>query len=658
MSGQLLITFYFVSSMKHFFIVALFFIAALGAGAQQPSVNLSSPSGKVRVTAFVNGQGQPKYSVYLGNELVLQPSSLGVVQPDADFSEKLSVAGTTPVQKVQDRYQLFAGKKTAVVYTANRQVLQLRNSAGRQMNIEFQVSDDGVAFRYHLPAQSGALQTIESEKTSFAFAPQAKAWLQPMSVAKTGFESTNPSYEEHYQQGIAAGTPAPNKAGWVYPALFQTGDHWVLISEAGLDTGYCATRLDSASNGGEYKVAFPDPREVIAPNGLLPRSSGELYSPWRVIVAGSLGTIVHATLGTDVAAPAIAMNTAFVQPGKASWSWINSKDDFITYDEQKKYIDFAADMKWQYCLIDVNWDQKIGYEKIGELARYGAQKNVGLILWYNSAGDWNTVKYTPRNKMLTHESRMEEFGRIKAMGVRGLKIDFFGGDGQSNIVYYHNILKDAAEAGLMVNFHGATLPRGWQRTYPNLVTVEAIKGFEFVTFSQYDADREATHAAMLPFTRNAFDPMDFTPMNLNQIYTRVKRRTTPAFELATTVIFLSGIQHFAESPEGMAKMPLFVKDYLRQLPGSWDEVRFLDGFPGKFVVLARRKGNRWYLAGLNSEAGKREIRLPLAQFGKKKGKLITDSGNDQFLKEAAWSTVPATQTLTLMPSGGFVLVLE
>lgn len=628
------------------------------ANAQKPSIELSSPSGKVKITAFVNEKGQPKYSVYLNNELVLQPSALGLVRPDADFATGLSVAGTTQPQKVQDRYQLFAGKKTAANYIANRQVLQLRNSTGGQMNIEFQVSDDGVAFRYHLPAKGGTMQTIEAEKTSFLFPAQTKAWLQPMSVAKTGWESTNPSYEEHYRQGIAAGTPAPNAAGWVYPALFQTGNNWVLISEAGLDSAYCGTRLDSASAGGEYRVAFPDPREVIAENGLLPRSSVALYSPWRVIVVGSLATIVHSTLGTDVAAPAIKMNTAFVKPGKASWSWINSKDDFIIYDEQKKYIDFAADMKWQYCLIDVNWDQKIGYEKIAELSRYAAQKGVGLILWYNSAGPWNTVKYTPKDKLLTHESRMQEFNRIKSMGISGVKIDFFGGDGQSNIKYYHEILKDAAAAGIMVNFHGATLPRGWQRTYPNLVTVEAVKGFEFITFSQYDADQEATHSTMLPFTRNAFDPMDFTPMNLNRIYTNVKRRTTPGFELATTVIFLSGIQHFAESPEGMAQMPLFVKDYLRQLPGSWDEVRFLDGFPGKFVVLARRKGNRWYLAGLNSETGDKEIRLPLAQFGKKKGQLITDAGNDQFLQQTALPDGASEHLLTLKPASGFVLVLE
>lgn len=626
--------------------------------AQKPALSLASPDGKVVVQAFVNEEGQPKYSIQRGGTTVLQPSSLGLVRSDADFSKGLKVTGTSALQKVEDRYTLYTGKRVQNDYRANRRVLQLRNAEGQQMNIEFQASNDGIVFRYVFPGNSADEKQVLQEQTSFYLPRGSKAWLQPMQIAKTGFEKTNPAYEDHYQQAIEVGKPAPHAAGWVFPALFQTGDNWLLISEAGLDTAYCATRLDSASNGGEYRIAFPDKREVMGDGRLLPQGKLPFATPWRVVAVGSLATIAESTLGTDVAAPTIKQDFSFVKPGKSSWSWINSKDDFITYEEQKKYIDFAADMNWEYCLIDVNWDRKIGYEKIAELARYAAGKNVSLILWYNSAGDWNTVPYTPKDRLLTHESRMEEFTRIRKMGIGGVKIDFFGGDGLSVIKYYHEIMKDAAAAGLMVNFHGATLPRGWQRTYPNLVSVEAVKGFEFITFNQSDADREATHAAMLPFTRNAFDPMDFTPMNLNQIYTQVKRRTTPAFELATTVLFLSGVQHFAESPDGMAKMPVFVKDYLRQLPATWDEVRFLDGFPGKFVILARRKGNRWYLAGLNGEAVDKSVSLSLKQFGKKGGQLITDSGDDQFFKEEKLAALPAELKLTMKPNGGFVLVLE
>ncbi len=220
---------------------------------------------------------------------------------------------------------------------------------------------------------------------------------------------------------------------------------------------------------------------------------------------------------------------------------------------------------------------------------YARAKDVGILLWYNSAGDWNTTPQTPRNLMLTHESRMREFERLREMGVAGLKIDFFGGDGQSLIGYYHDILEDAEPYGLLINFHGATLPRGWQRTYPHLMTMEAIKGLEYITFEQENADEEPTHAAMLPFTRNVFDPMDFTPVVLDHINNRIERRTTSAFELALSVLFTSGIQHYAEIPEGMAKAPVYVRDFLKGVPSVWDDTRFIDGYPGKFVVIARQR---------------------------------------------------------------------
>ena len=390
----------------------------------------------------------------------------------------------------------------------------------------------------------------------------------------------------------------------------------------------------------------------------MPKSQLPFYSPWRVITIGSLKTIVESTLGADVAKPSIKMNTSFVKPGKSSWSWIMSKDDSIIYSEQIRYIDFAAKMNWQYCLVDAAWDQKIGYDKIKELASYAKSKNVGLLLWYNSSGDWNTVKYTPKSKLLTHDDRTREFARLKEMGIKGVKIDFFGGDGQSVIKYYIDILKDAAQFQLLVNFHGSTMPRGWQRTYLNLLTMEAIKGFEFVTFSQPDADAEPNHAAMLPFTRNAFDPMDFTPMNLYKIETtRVKRKTTSAFELATSVIFLSGIQHFAESPAGMQHVPEYVQKFLMELPVRWDDVKFIDGYPGKFVALARKAGNKWYIACINGENVERSIDLNLSAFKKQKGLLITD-GTEPLTFRTEKIDPGFKANFVLKPNGGLVIVLE
>ncbi len=336
------------------------------------------------------------------------------------------------------------------------------------------------------------------------------------------------------------------------------------------------------------------------------------------------------------------------------------KDGSITYDIQKQYIDMAAVMKWQYCLVDVNWDRRIGYEKMANLARYADSQQVKLILWYNSAGDWNTVDfYTPRNKMLTKASRVAEFTKLKEMGIAGIKVDFFGGDGQSMMKYYTDILEDAAKYEISVNFHGSTYPRGWARTYPNLVTMEAIKGEEFITFNQADADLQPTHCAMLPFTRNLFDPMDFTPVNLSGIR-GIKRRTTGGFEMALSVLFLSGIQHYAESAQGIQKQADFTRKFLQDLPDTWDETHFIDGYPGKFVVLARRSGKVWYIAGIHAEAGNRTLSYPLSLLPKglgKKAMLITDNADGSALEQR---NIDLSKGLnfSLLTNGGFVMRVE
>ena len=321
------------------------------------------------------------------------------------------------------------------------------------------------------------------------------------------------------------------------------------------------------------------------------------------------------------------------------------------FEVQKRFIDYAADMRWSYTLVDADWDRKIGDAKMKELADHAKTRGVGLLAWYNSSGAWNDTEYSPKSALLTKEARAKEFARVKAIGIKGLKVDFFGGDGASSIAYYVDILKETAAAGLLLNFHGATLPRGWSRTYPNLLTVEAVKGFEFATFTQEDQDKVVRHAAMLPFARNLFDPMDFTPVVFHDI-PNIKRATRNGFELAQSVVFLSGIQHYAETPEGMATVPASVKGFLRELPRHWDEVRFLDGEPGRFVVLARRAGNQWFVAGLNADDTPREIQLDLNWLGQRQGQLITDGAGEREFAEGNLSA-PAAR-LTLAPHGGFV----
>ena len=354
-----------------------------------------------------------------------------------------------------------------------------------------------------------------------------------------------------------------------------------------------------------------------------------------------------------MAEPAIAIDESIIKPGPASWSWAILKDNSITYDIQKEFIDFASEMNWPYCLIDVNWDTTIGYDAIQELVDYGKTKNVGLILWYNSAGDWNDVTYHPKDLLTTSEGRNQEFSRIQEMGIKGVKVDFFGGDGQSVINYYHDMLVDAAKYNLLVNFHGTTLPRGWHRTYPNLMTMESIKGFEFITFEQSNADLGPEHCAIIPFSRNAYDPMDFTPMNLTGI-PNIERRFSPAFELALPVLFLSGIQHMAETPEMLKKVPDYVIDYLKDIPTDWEDSKFLAGYPGKFVVVARLKNQTWHVVGINATEDTIELNLDLTFIDQKKGYLITD-GNENGFNKRSLEISGSVTNISLASKGGVVM---
>jgi alpha-glucosidase len=621
---------------------------------------LASPDGRIVVDFHLNTDGAPRYAIQLDNHPALQESRLGLLRDDADFSRGLQFVTASRTERVRDKYEILTSKRRLNDYRANRKVFHLQTTAGQKLDIIFQVSNDGVAFRYLFPETNAAIHRLTEEVSSFHFLPETRAWLQPMSVAKTGWSQVNPCYEEFYQKEIPIGTPSTLGAGWVYPALFRSSNTWLLVSEGSLPRNYCGTRLRSESPDGEYSVDFPDPREIF-PGGLVnPESSLPWLTPWRIIVVGSLQTVAESTLGIDLADPPAYRMSPNVKPGKASWSWPLLGDDQTKYDTQKRFIDYAGDMGWRYCLIDGLWDKQIGWDKTADLVKYARGKNVSILLWYNSAGDWCSAPQTPRGKMLTHESRLAEFDKLKAMGVAGLKIDFFGGDGQSMIDYYLDILRDAAPYGFAMNFHGATLPRGWQRTYPNLMTMEAIKGMEYVTFEQANADQEPTHAAMLPFTRNVFDPMDFTPMALDRVNNRIQRRTTSAFELALPVLFTSGITHYAEITEGMAKAPDYVREFIKGIPSVWDDTKFITGEPGKFVVLARQGDGRWYLAGINGETTATKLTLDLSRLRVRSGTLITDGagGNLSFRQEAIHLPKDKKLEVTLSSHGGFVVVLK
>jgi alpha-glucosidase len=624
----------------------------------QDTYNVLSPDENIKVELMLNAAGEPIYSVKYIDSTILLMSRLGLILADNDFTIGLKAKQVFPVENVTDKYTLFSEKKSNCLYHANKLKISFTNTKGSAIAIVFQVSNDGVAFRYELEGKNVEIKQVKEEITTFHFPLWARAWLHPHTDAHTGWNFDQPSYEENYMQDIPIVTKAPFKAGWSFPALFKSGGSWVLVTEADVDRNYCGSRLSAESPDGEYAITFPQELErTDSLAAVLPESVLPWNSPWRVILIGkTLAPIVESTLVTDVSAPCRIADTSFIKPGKSSWSWVIYKDDSTIYSTQKRFIDYASQMNWQYCLIDAYWDKNIGYEKIKELIDYGKKKNVGIILWYNSAGSWNTTPLTPRDLMFDSKIRQKEFEKISKMGVVGVKVDFWGGDGQSMIAYYHDLIEDAAKYKLLVNCHGATVTRGWTRTYPNLVSMEAVKGFEFVTFEQSNADLQPNHCCILPFTRNVVGPMDFTPVCFSEV-PNIKRITTNGFELALSVIFQSGIQHYAEVPEGMAKQPDYVINFMKNVPSCWDDIKFIDGYPGKFTVVARKGNGKWYIAGINGEVLEHEVDIDLSLLGNLNGgKLITDGGDKRTFE---YQKITGTKfKIHLKPLGGFVFVAE
>jgi hypothetical protein len=482
----------------------------------------------------------------------------------------------------------------------------------------------------------------------------------PMDDPESGWMGVNPAYEAHYVMDAAVGEPSPTGVGWAFPGLFHVPDvGWTLVTEAGMDGSYVASRL-RAEGDGRYRIGWPEPGEGTgADDPVEPSFSLPFASPWRVIIVGSeLAPIVESTLVTDVSAPSVLEETGFVQPGKAAWSWLPLKDDFTVLDVQKDFIDMAAEEGYAYTLVDALWDQQIGYDGIEELVAYGEQRGVGILLWYNTNGRYNDAPQTPRDRLWDRAVRRQEFQRLREMGVRGIKADFFGGDKQSVIRHYLDIIEDAAESHLMVNVHGATLPRGWSRTHPNFMTAEAVRGYESITFGQADADLAPSHSAMLPFARNVVGPMDFTPTMFTERVGTSIRRTSDAFDLAMNVVFESGLQHLGVTPESLERVPDYVREYLSEVPVAWDETRFLEGWPGEYVVLARRRGDRWYVAGINGSEAARTVELDLAFAGAvKEGHVIADGDDGRSVRRSPIQAGAAAVRVEMRGYGGFTAVV-
>ena len=569
--------------------------------------------------------GRPSYSVSYDNVLFLKPSPLGMIANIGDFSSGMSLEKNVSTNKIDETYELASIKQSKVRYVANEAVFSFTQQGKTIYDVIFRISNNDVAFKYKMYPQGETLScVVKQEVTGFAFPDGTTTFLCPQSKPMGGFARTSPSYETSYTADDAAGKNGWGE-GYTFPCLFRNGDNgWVLVSETGVNGGYCASRL-LGHKGGVYTIGFPQEGEANGNGTVSPGIALPGETPWRTITVGkTLAPIVETTVPFDVVKPLYPAKGEYTY-GRGSWSWIIGMDGSTNYKEQLRYIDFSAAMGYQSVLVDALWDKQIGREKIEELAKYGKDKGVALYLWYNSNGYWNDAPQTPRGIMDNAIARRKEMKWMQSIGIRGIKVDFFGGDKQMTMQLYEDILSDANEYGLLVIFHGCTLPRGWERMYPNFASSEAVLASENLHFSQGSCDNEAFNATLHPFIRNTVGSMDFGGSALNKYYNadnapRGSRRvTSDVYALATAVLFQSPVQHFALAPNNLTDAPSWAIDFMKEVPTAWDEVRFIDGYPGKYVILARRHGDKWYIAGVNAqkETLKLKVNLPMFSNGEK-----------------------------------------
>jgi len=590
---------------------------------------------------------------------MLENSPLGLITNEGEFSTGFTFVdrktGAIDKHYTQDRI-----KHSQIHYKANTITCTFQDSRGMQISVTFQVSNNDIAFRYELPIWGERRAcVVTKEATGFRFPSYTTTFLSPMSTPMGGFARTTPSYESTYTADAPLDR-ARSREGYVFPGLFRVGDSgWVLLSETGVRSLYCASHLSRWENG-LFTIEYPN----LAQNNGFGSSGAQIglpgVTPWRTITVGeTLNPIVETTIPFDVVEPLYEPSKQF-EFGRSTWSWIIWQDNSMNYDDQMIFIDLAAELGWEFILIDAMWDTNLGYDGVEELIRYARSKGVGVFLWYNTNGGFNDAPQGPHNRMNTSIARKQEMKWLKEVGVKGIKVDFLGGDKQETMRLYEDILSDANDYGLMVNFHGSTLPRGWERMFPNYVGSEAVLASEMLIFNQHTRDNEAFYATLHPFIRNTVGIMEYGGVLLNKYLVksnrdRNKRLTTDAFQIATAVLFQSPVQMFALTPNNLTDVPSFLIDFMKEIHTTWDETVLIDGYPGKYAVLARRHGTTWYVAGVNAEKEPLKVKVNLPMFAGKKVKLYGDDENKEpYFKEIDIANNGDFE-ITMQSGGGFVL---
>ncbi len=650
---------------------------------------VASPDGKLIVTINDN-EGCATYAVALDGKQVILPSALGFTANFGDFAQGLHITGTS-TRQIDKSYEMRQVKQSQMHYRASQLDVEVENAKQQKMTIQFAVSDHDVAIRYLIPRQKNdnpKCAVIEREATAFRLPQGTTTFLTPQSNPMIGWERTKPSYEEGYRADAPMSDRSLYGQGYTFPCLFrlpaaaglsaaksqqakrsqqpETGG-WLLISETGVSSQYCGSHLSDYDPRQGYTIAYPMPGEN---NGLGSASPGIALpgaTPWRTITVGqTLKPIVETTIAYDLVDPLYEPSQHY-EYGRYTWSWLVWQDNSINWDDQVRFIDLASAMGYEFCLVDNWWDQNIGRERMAKLSEYARGKGVSLMLWYNSNGFENDAPQTPRDCMSTSMARDREMAWLRSIGVKGIKVDFFGGDKQETMKLYEDILYDANRYGIQCIFHGCTLPRGWERMYPNYVSSEAVLASENVFFNEDAARRQPFDLTMHPFCRNAVGTMDWGGVIMNRYLSkdnksRHSRKTTNVFEMASGITNQAAVQCIAMQPNNLDELSSVELDFLKQLPTTWDETRFIDGYPGRYVVLARRHGTDWYVAGLNAITEPLTLSLSLPMFEPGSNvTLLADAVNkkakhvDGTVKSSLKINKQGLSKITMQPNGGIIV---
>lgn len=657
--------------------IAMFLLPVSALNAQ------TSPDGKLQVNVTCE-DGKPVYTVTYNGKPCMKTSPLGLNTNIGDFTKDLSLSNCSAVEPVKTDYTLYNIKRKNNHYEANQQIYTFSQNGKEVLKAIFQVSNSNIAFRYEIlnSMKEAKCAVVNDEATGFFMNDGTTTFFCPQMGEMTGFARTAPSYETHYTADETMGKNGWGQ-GYTFPCLFKAPGNndrpvWILVSETGVNN-YPGCKI--VNNGaGNYKISFPNQKENNGYGSTGAQISLPDKTPWRTLtVSDNLKDIVETTVTWNVLSTE-QNNDARINKmreahkagyGRGAWSWIIADDASCNFDTQKEYIDFAAAMGWESLLIDAQWDRQIGRDRIAELAKYGKEKGVYLYLWYNSNGNWNDAPQTPRNCLDKANARQAEMEWLEKTGIRGIKVDFFGGDKQCTMQLYYDILFDAMKHGIKVIFHGCTLPRGWEYIFPNYVASEAVRASENLRFSQGECDREAMDATFLPFLRNAVGSMDFGGSTLNWYYNKYNqpgkggghRITSDVFALATAVLFQSPVQHFSMAPGNLTDAPAWALDFMKQVPTTWEDIRFIDGYPGKYVVLARKsQQGKWYLTAVNGTKETLKLKLPVDMFAvgqtvnvysDKATKEVTPVGSVKKVKIGKKQTMEA-----VIPVNGAFLVTE